>query len=244
MDRYEDRSARGCARRSTPGGFVLGIVIILAGTLMLLDNLGILQARTFWDYAPLILVALGLGKVIEAQGRPASSILGGLFVAAGALWFLENMDVLRFNARLIWPVLIIGFGLTFLIRAVERQRSSGVGGLPADSDAQVNVWTIFGAAKRTITAQDFRSADLASVFGGIEIDFRRSRILGDAVIDANAVFGGIDIKVPQEWNVEVRGSGIFGGYEDKTIHPLPGAGSDLRLIVTGSAVFGGVSVSN
>ena len=238
------RERRGCRSRSATGGFVFGLVIIFIGTVMLLGNLGIIHARDLWDYAPLILVAIGISKIVECQGRPAGSLFGGLLTAGGTLWFLGNIDVLRIEARFIWPVAIIGFGVLFLFRAVERQFHPDTPVSPnADSQAQINIATVFGGVKRFVDAPDFRSADLFACFGGVEIDFRGAKIQERAVIDANAVFGGIEIRVPRTWLVEVRGTGIFGGYEDKTLHPDESTPGPIpKLTITGLAVFGGVTV--
>jgi len=63
------------------------------------------------------------------------------------------------------------------------------------------------------------------------------------MIDASALFGGVDIQVPENWNVIVEGHGMFGGYEDKTLHTMP-ENARPRVVITGSAVFGGVVVKN
>ena len=62
-------------------------------------------------------------------------------------------------------------------------------------------------------------------------------------MEANALFGGIEIRVPETWNVTVRGAGIFGGYEDKTMdsRAAPDA-KQPHLIINGFAIFGGVTI--
>jgi hypothetical protein len=42
----------------------------------------------------------------------------------------------------------------------------------------------------------------------------------------------------------VEGTGIFGGYEDSTLHNPPSGQPLKTLIVRGAAVFGGVEVKN
>lgn len=242
----------GCRPRSATGGFVFGLVIIAAGTLMLLDNLGILHVRDIWDYAPLVLVAIGLAKLLEG-GRTGGLLWGGVLAGGGTLWFLSNIDVLRLDPRFLWPLALIALGVLFLYRAVEQRwrpptppedsQDTDPGAPPVQaSQAQINIATLFGGVKRYVDSSDFRTADLFACFGGIEIDFRSAKVQQHAVIDANAVFGGIEIKVPRTWFVEVRGMGIFGGYEDKSLHPDESAGPAPRLTITGVACFGGVSV--
>jgi hypothetical protein len=230
------------ALRAT-GGFVFGIAIVAIGTLMLLSNLGVLRARTFWDYAPLILVLLGAARIFEAGHRPAGTLFGGLLMAGGSLWFLSNIGVLYVDPRLVWPVLLIGLGVLFLFRAVERQfepmhKADATG----FNRAEINVATMFGGVKRNVDSPDFRSADLFACFGGVEVSFRGSKIASEAVIDANAIFGGVEIQVPHGWLVEVRGTGLFGGFDDKTLRPDPSVLNPPRLVVTGMAIFGGVGI--
>ncbi len=243
MTRYErDPNRRS---RNPASGFVVGAVIIAVGAVMLLDNLGVLRARDFWDYAPLVLVAIGVAKIFEGNGRTNTIIIGGLLSGGGMLWFLENLDVVRFDTRLVWPVLLIAFGASMLVRTLDRQRLNEGGPVPTDSQSELNVWTVFGGSKRVVDVPDFRSADLSVLFGGIDLDLRPARIVDSAFIDANAVFGGVEIRVPLTWNVELRGTGIFGGYEDKTVHPAPDPLTPApRLVVSGYAIFGGVSISN
>ncbi len=50
--------------------------------------------------------------------------------------------------------------------------------------------------------------------------------------------------VPETWTVVVRGTGIFGGFSDETVPPVRGDVKSPSLLVTGSAVFGGVTVKN
>ena len=65
----------------------------------------------------------------------------------------------------------------------------------------------------------------------------------EVYLSANAVFGGVDIRVPDSWGVSIRGVGIFGAYEDKTRSREPQPGKPT-LVITGVALFGGVSVQN
>ncbi|MGH9619711.1 MAG: LiaF domain-containing protein, partial [Bryobacteraceae bacterium] len=103
----------------------------------------------------------------------------------------------------------------------------------------------FGNLKRTISSQDFRGGELISVFGEINIDLRHAQISNGTSIEANATFGAINIRVPETWRVSVRGAGIFGGYEDKTLPPRPAPGfNPPLLVITGAAVFGAVVVKN
>ena len=50
---------------------------------------------------------------------------------------------------------------------------------------------------------------------------------------------------PAHWQTIVRGTGVFGSFEDKTFPAAPGATAKApRLLITGGAVFGSVIVKN
>src|SRR5262249_52359233 len=98
--------------------------------------------------------------------------------------------------------------------------------------------------KRQLTGE-FPGSRLDVVFGGYEIDLRQAHIPGDeAVLQLQVVFGGVELTVPEDWDVLLESKTVFGGFEDKTRHPLPGTPGVKRLIVAGEVVFGGVTVKN
>ena len=88
---------------------------------------------------------------------------------------------------------------------------------------------------------------MQALFGGIEVDLRDADLAeNEAVIYANATFGGIELRVPEAWFVVVRGQGVFGGYSDQTryVAPVDPDKPKKTLIVLGTALCGGVEIRN
>ena len=114
------------------------------------------------------------------------------------------------------------------------------------TDGAVGSYAIFSSVKRRIDEQDFKGGEVVAVFGEVKIDLRKAGIAsGEAVIEVNAVFAGVDIRVPETWLVVLRGAGIFGAFEDKTIPPRTDPGvKPPTLVITGTAVFGATKVDN
>jgi predicted membrane protein len=243
--RREARRSAGCQGSPVRGAFV-GLVIIGIGILLLMSNLGIIAFRDIWDFVPLILVFIGAQRLIDAAGRPMGSLLGGMLVALGGLWFIANMGWFHIDHRVIAPAIIIMIGALFLVRAIERQTiPPSTTTDPAELVGTLNEWALFGGIKRNIAAPNFLGGSLFAMFGGIEIDLRRAGMISEeAVLDANAVFGGIELHVPPSWTVVIRGQSIFGGYEDKTLPASSPDSPPRHLILTGMALFGGVSIGN
>jgi Domain of unknown function (DUF1707) len=77
--------------------------------------------------------------------------------------------------------------------------------------------------------------------GGGVVDLREARFSGPQVtIRAYAVMGGVHIIVPEDAEVHVGGLGIMGGFDTRATGP--GAPGAPRIVVTGVAFWGGVSV--
>jgi len=103
---------------------------------------------------------------------------------------------------------------------------------------------VFGGVERHISAQDFRGAQCTAVFGECKIDLRDAQILGkEATVETYAVFGGVEVRVPEDWEVINRGTAVFGGMEDKRRH-APSGPDTKTLILQGAAVFGGVQIKD
>jgi predicted membrane protein len=111
----------------------------------------------------------------------------------------------------------------------------------------LNHVAIFGGFNKRVTAQNFRGGKLIALCGGYQVDLRKADILpGEtAVIEAIALMGGGEIKVPENWLVSMDGVGIFGGYSDESRQlPQDNGVPQKKLIVKGVAILGGVVVKN
>ncbi len=105
---------------------------------------------------------------------------------------------------------------------------------------------IFSGIKRRFISQEFEGGKATAVFGGVELDLRDADTkLDEVVLHVDAIFGGIDIRVPESWEVDPQITGILGGYDDKTVPPqVAGDRPPPLLVVKGSAIFGGVNIKN
>ena len=241
-----ESKARRQACRSGGGGLVVGGIIVVAGLVLLLDNMGIIRSHDIWRFWPLALVAVGLSRILESH-RPAALVWGGMIAAVGALLFLDNVGILLFDFHMLWPLVIIAFGVSMFLRAMDRGRAvSGTGEEPVSGNPTVSLFAIFGGSKRQVRTPDFRGGEAFAFCGGFHVDLRGAQMpAGRAVFDVNTIFGGCEMIVPDSWKVTVQAMGVFGGVEDKTVQPRPVEGVQIpELIVTGAAVFGGIAIRN
>lgn len=112
---------------------------------------------------------------------------------------------------------------------------------PDGSASTAAAVAIFGGATRkgqwVVPAQMTAFA----MFGGVELDLTLASFAqAETEIVAVAIFGGVDITVPEGITVHVDGIGIFGGFDQRAEGPGEVGAPVLR--VRGAALFGGVDV--
>lgn len=232
----------GC--RQTPGGprltpqLVVGVIVIAAGVLMTLDNLGLADAERYLRYWPAGFIAIGLVKLWSARGGLGGLFAGLLFTLVGTWLLLDQLEVVAISFWDLWPALLVLLG-GFLVW----QGMSGPRARPsADLSSTISAVAVLGGIARGNNSPAFRGGELTAVMGGCELDLRQAAIDGDAIIEVFALWGGIEIRVPQDWTVESRIVPIMAGVDDKT-RPPQGPGRH-RLHLRGFAVMAGVEIKN
>lgn len=227
-------------------GIIVSVGIIALGALFLMDNLGIVRFHDVARFWPAILIALGVVRMVDSHGS-ASLTWGAILAGIGGLLLLDNLNLIYFDWRIVWPAILIGIGVLMLLRTTEwSHRGPDQGGAPPpEHPGALNLFAMFGGGDRLIDAQDFRGGQVSVMFGGFEIDLRSCKMAeGQATIDISAMFGGVEIQIPETWQAEVKGTALFGGFSNDTRPPSADQAPPPRLIVTGYAMFGGVTITN
>lgn len=223
-----------------PRQLVLGCLVVGIGMLALIDQLGWWDARQALQFWPAALILLGVLKLADSR-RTEGYFLGVVLIGVGATMVLDRLGWLQFDWRMVWPVLLIAFGVALLYRALAGRRHGSVAAGIATADDTVDVAAILGGFERRITTPAFRGGAVWAIMGGCALDMRASSIEGEALIDVFVLWGGVTIKVPPDWTVILHGTPVMGGFEEKTVAPPD---QRKRLVVRGYAIMGGVQVRN
>jgi len=143
---------------------------------------------------------------------------------------------------------------TVPLRTAPEARPRPTGGVSSGPDTEwrqpatpgervVNAFAIMGGFTRRLNTQDFRGGTAVAVMGGVKLDLRNASIAqGEAVVDLLAFWGGVEIRIPEDWIVVPQVFPFMGGFDDRT-GPKP-AGSRKRLVLRGLAFMGGVEVKH
>ena len=234
--------ARSVARVTPQVIFGLGIIAI--GVILLLHNIGILYARSYLSYWPVILILIGLASALQPSGS-AGRWVGLLLVILGVLLLLDNLYIIDFYVWDYWPLLLILAGFA-LLRASRRPHTSPPAGASPQAGLEGSIvrgFALLGGQTITSTSNDFQGGSAVAFLGGCKVDLRGAAIKSDRVIlELFAFWGGIEVLVPSTWSVQLEGFPILGGFDDKT-HPHP-QGELKRLVIRGTAIMGGIEVKN
>ncbi len=223
-------------------GLLLGGGLIFLGLAFLLSKLGLLGGYGPWTFWPLLLVLAGIMKLFGREDPPGR-IWGLLLIAAGSLVQLHKLELISLQWDLAWPVLLIVMGLFVLGSSFYRagRKKSG-----ARSDSDLDIFVVLGGKEDHIDSQEFAGGDVFCFMGGCELDLRDARIKdSEAVLNIRAIMGGVELRIPDDWSVVVRGTPIMGAFEDKTRRRQPNDQTASQcLVIEGMVLMGGVEIRN
>ena len=232
-----DTGASPPSFRLTPH-LMFGLLIILVGIVFTLDNLDIADAHDYLRYWPAGLILIGAGKLWQVRQGYGSPVGGVLFLIAGSWLLLHSFELITVSFFDFWPVLLIVAGSMIVWQGIRGRHHAAIG----PTDETINAIAILAGVNRGSNSASFRGGELTAFMGGCEIDLRNAAVNGEAVIDVFAMWGGIEIRVPENWSVIGRVTPVMGGFEDKT--RAPQGASTHRLVIRGVVIMGGVEVKN
>ncbi len=216
---------------------VIGALLIVLGLIFLMETSGVLPffhltAGEVIGYLwPTILLGIGIKMLLD--NNTSSAIL---FLSVGAVFLFTRLFSWNFFA-VLWPVAIIAIGLSMIFKKENTHMNSGK---KYDDHDRVSEAIIFWGLDKNIDSKEFKGGDVTAIFGGCKIDLREATIAkSGAKLEVNAVFGGVEILAPKNCKIVTDGTGILGGWEDKT------TANDVKtpvLRISGTAIFGGVEI--
>jgi len=214
------------------GRLFFGSLIVAVGTVLLLDNADVLDAgdviSTWW---PLAVVIAGL---LTFVANPRHWPIALIITAVGAGLLLSSLDIVDIG-DIIFPAAIILVGILVIM-------GRGLGSRTEVGD-RVNSFNVFSGSEIASHSKQFQGGSIAAVFGGAEVDLRDALPAPGAELDVFAAFGGVEIRVPEGWQVTTKGFPLFGGIENVTAkETLP---PDAPILpVNATALFGGIEIKH
>lgn len=217
-----------------------GIALIAIGGIFALNAFGVTDIEIFFDgwWTLFIIVPCFIG--IFSEREKTGNIIGLLI---GVFLLLCCQNVLGFDMlwKLAIPAIIVIIGLKLIFGAVFGDKAIKLLESSKQSGENIKIGcATFSGQDLNFDGEQFSGAELTAVFGGVKCDLRNAVIEKDCAVTATAVFGGIDIFVPDYVNVKVNSNSIFGGVSDKNHRPT--VQGDVTLYINATCMFGGVEI--
>lgn len=219
-------------------GVILGLAIVAFGLALTLNNLSVIDVGNVTRFWPVLVVLAGLAKLLESS-RAWYDLNAWVWVAVGIALQLHVLDIVRIHR--LWPLVFVFVGLSMVLRRSGPCDRPDTSELSADSS--ISALAFMGGVNRGSSSSNFRGGSVTAVMGGCEIDLRQAKISGGvAELEVFTFWGGIEITVPPEWTVDMRGWALLAGFDDQTQGGAPD--SQQRLVVSGLAIMAGVEIKH
>ena len=217
-----------------------GIILIIVGLLLGLKAMNIISFDIFFDgwWTLFIIVPCFIGLISE---REKTGNLIGLLIGVAIL--LACLDVVDFDIlwKLVLPVIIVIIGLSLIFKnTIKKEVSEKINNLNKELNEEEGIFAAFSSQDINLDKKEFKGTNLNAVFGGIKLDLRNAKIKEDVIINTSAIFGGIDIFVPDNVNVEVKSTSIFGGVTNKKSNKE--SDKKVTIYINATCIFGGAEI--
>lgn len=219
------------------GNILWGIVFVVLGLIFGLNAIGVTDIDVFFDgWWTLFIIIPSLIGII----KNVKSVGCYIWLAIGIVLLLSSQGILDMSrvGKLIFPAILVAIGFSIIFKDVAAEKvSEKIKELNKDNKEEY--YATFSGQKLNYVGNEFKGVDVNAIFGGVDIDLRNAIIEQDQVINATAVFGGINILAPTNVNVQVKSNSLFGGVSNKTI---PNKENVPTIYVKAFCLFGGAEI--
>lgn len=212
----------------------LGVLVLLAGLLLLLSNINVEPVRAWLGaWWPLFVILLGAYLLWEN----ARSYTWPLFlVVIGGLLLVKTLGLATISlSALIVPLLLLVVGINILTATITRRP-----GTKTTKLSEEHITAILGGASSKNQAREYTGGSVTAILGGVELDLRQAEFAKEAVLHVSVAMGGIEIRVPENVVVNKRTQAILGGVEDKAA-PTATKSAPV-LVIEGPVIMGGIEI--
>jgi len=245
FDTTTENSKMYCGRHHHGGlctRIFFGVLLIGAGLVLIARQFGWLTSDLSniilsW---PMLLIAFGVLNLVRRAYSP------GFILTAIGLFFLTPriMEVPEDFTRNFWPFVMIVIGI-FIILHRHRPHHHQRWESQKSTNDSMDESAIFGGKDISIVNDNFTGGKITSIFGGSKINLLYSKPAPGCVIEVETVFGGTKLIVPEDWNIKVEVSSIFGGFEDRrSPSVISRSDPNKTVVIKGSCIFGGGEITS
>lgn len=217
---------------------IWGVVLVCVSVLLTLNALDVIDINFFFDgWWTLFIIIPNVVDLFTKREKFASLV--GLSI--GVVLLLCCREIIDFALvwKLLIPTIVLIIGLKLLINGIFGNKANELltDIKKSGNNSRVGCGT-FSGCNMDCSGEIFQGAELTATFGGVKCDLRNAIIEEDCGIQVSAIFGGIEILVPENVNVKVNTNSLFGGVSNKTQRK----DNSPTVYIGGICMFGGVEI--
>lgn len=214
-----------------------GLVFIVVGVIFGLNALEITNITIFFDgwWTLFIIVPCFIG-LFKTEGRKTNFI--GLII--GICLLLGCQDIVDFNImwKLLGPIVLILIGLSFFFKdSINQKVKNEIKKLNKKISKEYSA--VFGEQKLNFANEELPNSELLSVFGSLKADLNTATIKDKTLLNVSAIFGSVTLYVPEDINVKITATPIFGSVKDNRASVKE---SKATVYIDATCMFGSIDI--
>lgn len=217
---------------------IIGALFILFGIGYLLNAFDVLDFNIgyfFYKWYPLLIILFGIHLLSNKK-----FIFGSIVSIFGLLLQLEQLNVVDVNIwQLVFPFALVGIGINMIVKKNKHSPRS-LNDFRVEKNFEIN--NVFSSDERNVNSSSLERGEVFSLFGSATVDMSNSIISdNNFYLEMTAIFGSIDIRLPEDCRIELKGTPIFGSIDDRS---KSNAISTKKVVLDCTCVFGGIDIRN
>ena len=215
--------------RKSLTSIAFGILLIIAGIILFGNQLNYWDIDIFFEgWWTLIIIIPCLINFVEKGWDTGNFIC----LCIGVLLLLLCQDFITWSdfGSFLFPIIIIVIGFSLIFRKrlhISKEKKNSL----LKKDGTGDYTAIFSGVDEIIEGKEFK--------GAIDLNLKDAKIKEDIMIESTAIFGGNEIILPSEVNVEITSTNVFGGYSGPKRTKDP---KKPTVYITTTNIFGGLEI--
>ena len=180
-------------------------------------------------------------------------IIGFIILCIGAMMMAKALGYNVFDCILeadwkkyILPALVLFIGLKIIFSSVsghEHTANMKLCEIPEVAEGEpLKISVAFSGNAYNLRDEDFYGAKIDAFIGGVSMDLRGARIHDGSVLDIHTFMGGVELKLPQDIDLQIHSSCFIGGVGNPS--PRSHSKDAKGLIINANCMIGGVGIKD
>jgi hypothetical protein len=255
-------------KRRNLGTILLAALLFAVGAVLI--GIHFLGWRPYWfaGWWTLLIMAAAVVSMVSHGVRFWNCVVLG----TALLMFARMQEFVLFNWRQWWAaetaLALIALGIMLLVHMVRPRKilppvfntpyeappppaapqgapytgPTQADSAPASGETFPTRFAVFSGEAVRSDCRQLKGGRFSAIFGSVTANLAGADFVQPVTVEANTLFGGVDIVTPHGVRVECTGTSIFGGCDAKAIAGRPYDPAHPPLTIRYFSVFGGVNV--